>query len=148
LNELRQSLKRGFLLLILPLELVLHLRIRREILSLSTARPGSFMLAHEKPNTSTPESHSQGTPYKSTDLSVVLEPLDADPNSPGITTQSVKSPKSSPVGNRRLLSESRVQILVYSICSTIPLFWIPERPVMFAMTNQGLQTSDYPRTMI
>jgi hypothetical protein len=59
------------------------------------AKPGSFMLAHKTPNTSTPESHLQGTPYKSTDLSMVLEPLDADPNSPGIMPQSVKSPESS-----------------------------------------------------
>jgi hypothetical protein len=59
------------------------------------AKPGSFMLAHKTLNTSTPESHLQGTPYKSTDLLVVLDPLGADPNSLGITTQLVKSPKSS-----------------------------------------------------
>jgi hypothetical protein len=58
-------------------------------------KPRSFMLAHKTLNTSTPKSHLQGTPYKSTDLSMVLEPLDADPNSPGIMPQSVKSPKSS-----------------------------------------------------
>jgi hypothetical protein len=29
----------------------------------------------------------QGTPYKSTDLSVVLDPLGADSNSPGIMPQ-------------------------------------------------------------
>jgi hypothetical protein len=43
------------------------------------------MLAHKKPNTPTPKSYSQGSLYKSTDLSVVLEPLGTDPNSPGIT---------------------------------------------------------------
>jgi hypothetical protein len=53
------------------------------------------MLAHKTPNTSTPESHLQGTPYKSTNLSMVLEPLDADPNSLGIMPQLVKSLKSS-----------------------------------------------------
>jgi len=52
------------------------------------------MLAYKTPNTSTPESHLQGTPYKPTNRSMVLEPLDADPNSLGITTQSVISPKS------------------------------------------------------
>jgi hypothetical protein len=53
------------------------------------------MLAYKTPDISTPESHLQGTLYKSTDLSMVLEPLDTDPNSLGITPQSVKSPKSS-----------------------------------------------------
>jgi hypothetical protein len=52
------------------------------------------MLAHKTPNISTPKSHLQGTPYKSTDLLVVLDPLGADPNSPGIMPQSVTSPKS------------------------------------------------------
>jgi hypothetical protein len=42
------------------------------------------MLAYKTPNTSTPESHLQGTLYKSTNLLMVLKPLDADPNSPGI----------------------------------------------------------------
>ena len=51
------------------------------------------MLAYKTPNTSTPESHLQGTPYKSTDLSVVLDPLGADPNSLGIMPQLVKSPE-------------------------------------------------------
>jgi hypothetical protein len=97
------------------------------------ARPGSFMamLAQEKPNTSTPESHSQGTPYKSTDLSVVLEPLDADPNSLGITTQSVKSPKSSAF--RVTGANTSLQYMLNN-----SFIWIPERPVMFATTNQGL----------
>ena len=49
------------------------------------AKPGSFMLAYKTPNISTPESHLQGTLYKSTNLSMVLEPLDADPNLLGIT---------------------------------------------------------------
>ena len=48
------------------------------------AKPGSFMLAYKTLNTSTPKSHLQGTLYKSTDLSVVLDPLGADPNSLGI----------------------------------------------------------------
>ena len=53
------------------------------------------MLAYKTLNTSTPESHLQGTLYKSTNLLMVLEPLDIDPNSPGIMPQLVKSPKSS-----------------------------------------------------
>ena len=53
------------------------------------------MLAYKTPNTSTPKSHLQGIPYKSTNLLIVLEPLDADPNSPGIMPQLVKSPESS-----------------------------------------------------
>jgi hypothetical protein len=43
------------------------------------------MLAYKTLNTSTPESYLQGTLYKSTDLSMVLEPLDVDPNPLGIT---------------------------------------------------------------
>jgi hypothetical protein len=43
------------------------------------------MLAYKTLNTSTPKSHLQGTLYKSTDLLMVLEPLDADPNLLGIT---------------------------------------------------------------
>jgi hypothetical protein len=43
------------------------------------------MLAYKTLNTSTPESYLQGTLYKSTDLLMVLEPLDADPNLLGIT---------------------------------------------------------------
>jgi hypothetical protein len=42
------------------------------------------MLAHKTPNTSTPKSHLQGTPYKLTNLLIVLEPLDTDPNLLGI----------------------------------------------------------------
>jgi len=53
------------------------------------------MLAREALNTSTPESHSQGTLYKPTDRSMVLEPLDIDPNLPGIPIQLVKSLESS-----------------------------------------------------
>jgi hypothetical protein len=52
------------------------------------------MLAYKTLNTSTPKSHLQGTLYKPTNRSMVLEPLDADPNSLGITTQLVISPKS------------------------------------------------------
>jgi hypothetical protein len=37
----------------------------------------------------------QGTPYKSTNLLMVLDPLKADPNLLGIITQLVKLPKSS-----------------------------------------------------
>ena len=59
------------------------------------AKPGNFMLAYSKHHTSTPESHLQGTPYKSTDSPVILEPMGTDPNSLGITTQSVISLKSS-----------------------------------------------------
>jgi len=59
------------------------------------AKPGNFMLAYSKHHTSTPESYSQRTPYKSTESPVILDPLRPDTDSLRITTQSVISLKSS-----------------------------------------------------
>jgi len=59
------------------------------------SKPKNFILAHGKHYTSTPESHSQGTLYNSTDAIVTLEPISTDLNSLKITTQSVISLKSS-----------------------------------------------------
>jgi uncharacterized protein (DUF2461 family) len=49
------------------------------------AKPRSFILAYKTLNTSTPKSDLQGTLYKPINQSMVLEPLDIDPNSLGIT---------------------------------------------------------------
>ena len=62
---------------------------------------------------------------------MVLEPLDTDPNLLGITPQLVKSPKSSAFRVTGINTD-------YNIYSTIPLFWISKRPIIFIITNQGL----------
>ena len=59
------------------------------------AKPRSFILAYKTLNTSTPKSYLQGTLYKPTNQSMVLEPLDIDPNSLRITPQLIKLLKSS-----------------------------------------------------
>jgi hypothetical protein len=58
------------------------------------SRPGNFMLTHKTRPTFTPKHQLLGTQAKPTDLSMVLESLDTDPDSLKIRTQSVISPKS------------------------------------------------------